>query len=284
MNPYLEVLTAAAIWGSAGVFIKLINLPASTVVSLRLGIASIVIAVYLITQRKSLARPNSLMISASILNGIRSYLYFLAYSLTSIGNAVIILYTWPFFASFFGSVYLKERLGFKKIILLFLAFVGIVIMFSGKEITFENKDFIGMNVMLVSSAIYGLIVPIFKKGLTSHTRTETIFYQNIAGAILFLPFLFINKPFPTFTQVSTAAAYSLLIGIVAYIFFFNALRKIPTATASLLSYFEVISALAFGVILFKEQITLNMITGGILIITTSILITRFDRKKEVVLE
>ncbi|MCP4135057.1 MAG: EamA family transporter, partial [bacterium] len=45
---------------------------------------------------------------------------------------------------------------------------------------------------------------------------------------------------------------------------------IKASTASLLTYFEVISALFFAVLFFDETITWNMLAGGSLIIIAAI--------------
>src|SRR5690348_15591053 len=106
LNPYLEVILAGVIWGSAGVFVKLLHLPSTTLTFFRLVTPTVFLLIYFLFKRKNfLKKLNGSIILASTFNGIRMYLYFLAYSLTSIGNAVVMLYTWPLFAVFFSVVF-----------------------------------------------------------------------------------------------------------------------------------------------------------------------------------
>lgn len=275
LNPYLAIILGATIGASSGVFIKLLDLPATTITFFRMFIPAAVLLVYLLYKKTRLFRGNyPLMMLASGLNAARMFLFFIAFLYTTIGNAVIILYTWPVFAVIFSAIFLKEKVSWRTAMLIALAFAGIVIMYSGKEISFGNQDFIGMAAMLVSAIIFSITAVIFKKELVNYGKTETIFYQNLLGAIVFLPFLFINRPLPTPIQATVASVYGFLIGIVAFILFFYALKKLKMSHYSLFTYWEVPAALVFSAIFFREAITLDMVLGGGLILTAGILLRK----------
>lgn len=277
-NPYLAIIIAATIGGSSGVFIKLIDLPATTITFFRMAIPVIILLVYLQHKGRKLFRGNyKIMMAASVLNATRMFLFFVGYLYTSIGNAVIILFTWPIFGSLFSAIFLKEKVSARTALLIGLAFGGIVIMYFNKEISFDSKDFIGMAAMLLSAILFSITAVIFKKELTNYSRTETIFYQNLVGAIAFLPFLFINAPFPTAMQIGAASFYGFLIGIIAFVLFFYALKRLKMSHYALFTYWEVIAALFFGVLFFGEHISWNMVLGGSLILSTGVLL----RKKKV---
>jgi len=283
LNPYLAIIFATTIAGSSGVFIKLLNLPPTSITFFRVFVPVAILLIYFGWKKPKLFQGNyKIMLFASGLNAARLFLYFVAYLYTSIGNAVIMLYSWPIFATVFGAIILKEKVTKKTAFLIGLAFFGLIIMYINKEISFASRDFIGMSAMLLSAIIYSLTVVIFKKELKNYTKTETIFYQNLVGAVIFLPFVFINKPIPTATQFSVASLYGFLIGIVAFLLFFFALKKLKMSHYSLFTYWEVPAALIFGVIFFKEIITLNIIAGGALIIIAGLLLK--EKKKSVLVE
>jgi drug/metabolite transporter (DMT)-like permease len=223
--------------------------------------------------RKIFRSIDKMMIFASSLNAVRMFFYFVGYTFTSIGNAVIILYSWPVFATIFSVLYLKEKISKRTAGLLGVAFLGIILIYSTSEISFASNDFIGMSAMLLSAAVYASTVVIFKKESHKYTQFETVFYQNVIGAFIFLPFLFVNV-FPTIGQLSILTIYAILIGLVGFSLFYSALKKIKASTASFLTYNEVLSALVFGVIILGETFTWNMIVGGTLIIGASVLLKK----------
>lgn len=175
-------------------------------------------------------------------------------------------------------MFLKEKLTRKKILLVLLAFIGIFIVFANKEFSFANKDFLGMSAMLISASLSAITTIFFKKELTNYSKYQLIFYQNAAGAIIFLPFLLINKPFPALPQVTVASIYSLIVGLIAFILWFSALKKTNASTVAIISYIEVVSALLLSALILKEAITWNMAVGGTIILGVSY----FAKKIEVI--
>ncbi|MCK5476678.1 MAG: DMT family transporter, partial [Candidatus Aenigmarchaeota archaeon] len=186
----------------------------------------------------------------------------------------IIVYTWPIFATIFSTIILKEKIIKRNIYLLMLAFTGTVFIFFNQKISFGNLEFLGLMFMFATAILHAFVIVIFKGQSDKNSKYETIFYQNIIGFLMFLPFIFINKPLPNLLQTGMGIAYGTFIGLVAYIFFFSALKKIKASTASHLTYVEVVSAIIFGMIIFKESLTWNVIVGGLLIITSTYLLKR----------
>ena len=275
LNPYLAIIIAATIGGSSGVFIKLIDLPSTSITFFRMAIPVLALLAYFHWKKVKLFQGNyNIMLVASGLNATRMFLFFVGYLYTTIGNAVIILFTWPIWASLFGALFLKEKVSRRTAILIGLAFSGLVIMYLNKEISFGNRDFIGMVAMLFSAILFSITAIIFKRELVRYSKTETIFYQNLVGAIIFTPFLFLNTPAPTIPQVTVASLYGFLIGIVAFVLFFYALRRLKMSHYSLFTYWEVIAAVIFGAVFFNEAITPNMLIGGGLILASGILLRK----------
>ena len=269
LTPYTEVLIAAIIWGSAGAFVKIIALPPTTLAFFRLAIPSIFfLALFTINKTPIFNGNNKLILLASTLNTARIFLYFVGFTFATISNAIIIFYTWPIFVTLLETTFLKEKTNNKTYGILLLAFLGILLVYANKEINLTNAEFIGLTAMLIAAMLNAIIITIFKKTSTTYTKYQMIFYQNIVGTIIFIPFLIFTIPLPTIEQTSIAITYATLIGIIAFILFFSAIKKLKASTISLLSYTEVISAIMFGVILFNETLTWNAIAGCILILAS----------------
>ncbi len=270
----LAVILAATMAGSSGVFVKHMEMPVTSMGFFRSLLPVLLMGGIMRYQRIPFFRGNyRLMTGISVLNVLRMYLFFTAYTYTSMGNAILISYTWPIFVNIFSAIFLKEIISRRNIILLVLAFLGIVIVSMNQPFSFENHDFIGMAAALGMALVYALTVVGFKKESHFYSPTEIIFYQNFAGVFLFLPFLFIN-PWPTNMDLMVSAGHSFFLGTIGFSFFFFGLRSLSASTASGLAYIEIVSALLFGIFVMNEPFTWNMAAGGALIILSTALLKR----------
>lgn len=273
---FYALIIAACIAGSSGLFIKEIEtLSPGAIAWLRAAFPALLLIVWLFYKRLNCFHGNyPKMLLSSFINAGRMYLYLIAFIYTSIGNAVILFYTWPIFATILGIFFLKENVSRKQIALMLLAFIGLGIAYSNKSFSFEDRDFIGMVSAVIASFGYAITVVLFKSETDNYHRNEIIFYQNFAGVLVFLPIFWTNAPLGEMKDFGFALGYAFVIGIVVFSLFFYGLKYLKASTASSIMYLEVVSAIAFGYLLLGEKLDLNMIIGGMIIILSSYFITR----------
>ena len=272
---HIKVVLAAIVWGSSGVFIKYLGLPAPLIAFFRVGIPVAVLAAWFIYHREPIfVNGIRLMLVASAVNALRLIFYFVGYLNAPIGNAVIILYTWPVFAVLMGYFFLNEPMPPRNIGLLVLAMAGIALVFSGKPFSLENQVFIGMGAMLLSALLNAASVTLFKHQSPRFSPLKILFFQNFLGVLVFLPFVFIHGNELTCQKTTIASLYALLVGVAGYGLFFFALRSIRASTASFLAYIEVVSAVLFGVWVFDEALSLHEIAGGSMILLASVMLKK----------
>ncbi|WP_394750373.1 DMT family transporter [Spongiimicrobium salis] len=275
------LILAAALAGLNGLIIKQVtSMTAGSIAWVRAFVPALVFSIWMLQKKVPFFRGNyKKMLGASAINALRMYLYLTAYILTSIGNAVIIFYIWPIFVALLGMLFLKEKLSKYQVFLIILAFIGLIIAYSHKTFTFEDRDFIGMLASLGAAIGYAITVIIFKSESQNYDKNETIFYQNIVSVLVFLPLFLLGYPAMEWGHFGIASIYGLLVGVVVFSLFFYGLKYLNAATTSSMMYLEVVSALILGHLVLKESLELNMILGGILIILSSFLLTRSHKKE-----
>lgn len=89
---------------------------------------------------------------------------------------------------------------------------------------------------------------------------------------MFIPFFIFNEPIPTALDITLGVSYGIMVGIVAYSFFFFGLKYLDASKASMLTYVEVVSAVFLGYLVLGEVLSWNMIVGGGCIILSTILL------------
>ncbi len=274
-NPVLKVVLATFIMGSSGVFIKYLQLPPIVLAFFRVAIPTILLFLYFRWQQVNVFRyPIRWMLLGSLLNAIRIYFYINSFVYTGLANAVIILYSWPVFTMIFSRLILGEKIPLRNAIILWLPVFGILLIFYNQPFSVENDDFIGMSSMLFSAIIYAFTVVIFKKESKHYSGFETVFFQNLVGSFVFFPFLFLTDFALTAINTGVLLLFTVSIGVIAFGLFFSALKSMKASIVSFLSYLEVLIATAYGIVLYGEKLSWNLIVGGCLIILSTLLLKK----------
>ena len=277
---YLEIVLAATLLSLSGPFTRWANLPSGAMTFMRTAVPSLVLGIWLIVRHlrggEAVFRFSGWLLLASLLNASRMLMFFEAYRLTSIGNAVIALYTWPAFAMVLGFLIMKEAFSLRDLALLILAFAGMVIVYSGAELSLEDQDFLGMSLMLLSSILYALTLILIRR--ENVDRLTSTFWQNIVGALVFAPaFLSALGSHPADSWMF-ASLNGLIVGTLAFSLLFSAFQKISAAAVGHISYLEVVFALLWSRVIFSEEITWRHLVGGGLIVASMIIRAELVRR------
>ncbi|NND33508.1 MAG: EamA family transporter [Saprospiraceae bacterium] len=272
---FLSVVIGSIIAGLTGIIIKNISVPASSIAFVRTALPTAILAIWMMNRRITFFRGNyKRMLLASVLNAIRMYLFLTAFIYTSITQAVIMLFTWPIFVNILSSFWLKEKISVKQLITLLMAFSGIVIIYGNQSFNLDNRDFIGMSAGILSALFYSISYIIYKTEIDNFHRNEIIFYQNLVGGFVFLPFFFFINPWPQLNDFPLLITYGILMGIVIFNFFFYGLKYLKASQASMIAYVEIISAVATGIIFMGDELSPQILVGGLCILVSIYLIRR----------
>jgi Predicted permeases len=265
------IVFAAILSSISGLLVKYMQIPATSMASIRMATPVILVSMWLLWRGKPLFRHGyRTMLYGSVLNALRMWFFFNAFIYTTMSNAIIVLYTWPIFATILGVFFLKEQVNRMQLLSLMISFVGILIVYWGFDFSLEDNDFIGLTAGVLCAFFYACSIVIFKSKSSDFDPWETIFFQNLIGAIIFLPMLLINTPAPRPMDWTLALTHGVVIGIIMFAFFFYGLRHIAASKASMVSYLEVISALILGHLVFGDQLTTQMIIGAAIIMSSTL--------------
>ncbi len=270
MNPVLQIAIATVLLGSSGVFIKFADLSPFVTTFFRAGIPlAIVSGIFFYRKEPLFWGVSPLLLFISFLDAIRGLCYVIGFSYADLSSAVIILYTWPLFATLFSWVFLKEAIPKRNLLLLPCFLLGIVVIYAEGEISLSSSNFLGLTSVLISAILVACTVVMYKDKSDTFSVYRLIFYQNLFAGVLAFPFLLFTRPFPNLFESTMGISYGFLIGFVGFVLFFSALNKLKASTTAILCYLEVLSTIIFGVLFFKEQLSPNVMMGASLILGAS---------------
>ncbi len=213
-------------------------------------------------------RPTRLLIARGIFGWLGTILYFTAISLTTIGNATLLCYTYPIFATLLGILFLRERSGAGTLSALAASFAGMVLIFGPTGTGMRLGEMVG----LIGGACSGAAIVTVRELRRTEPAGSIFYYFNLVGMVLTLPLVLFHFVFPTAREallllgMAVSATGGQLLMTVAY-------RYVTAAEGSILSMLTVVLSAGLGVLLFSEKITWFYGAGALLILGSGIFLS-----------
>jgi drug/metabolite transporter (DMT)-like permease len=266
---WILLISLAAIWGSAFMFIKIsaVEFGPILLVTLRLLIAGLVFMPLLLKKQNRLQfKPylSSILIIAVVSNALPFTLFAFA-SLGATSNMLGILNgTTAFLTTFIAYFWLKEFISSKQIVGLFLGFIGVVILVNPAN---GSSTILASMCALVGSLCYAFNGNYLQKYHQNSNKIVLIGWSMLFGGLLMLPLAVFNLPnqmpnFNSFLALLWLAVVSTGIGYLAYVRLIDRIGAVKTST---LTYLLPVFSIIWGAIFLNENITL-IIFGGFMFV------------------
>ena len=275
---FLAVGTAASIWGTLGLFAKIlyaegVSFEALVAVRASLGWTAMLLFVLLRRGAGSLrvVRRDLLFLFPLGILGIGAFywLYFFTVRESTVGTAAILLYSSPAFVALLAWIFLKETLGLLRLLALTLTFGGIFLVVGGYDPGTLEVSPLVLTAGLLSGLTYGLY-SIFGKPMAGHLEPAVI----LSYALGFGSLLLVLAALPTFyTLVGLSSrSYALLFMLavvhtaLAFGLYTVGLKRLDAGQAAIVATVEPVVAGAIGVVLLGEKLTALKVIGALLVL------------------
>lgn len=264
----MQMTLAMVISGTVGWPVVMLGQPATTVVFWRCAfgaLAMLVVCALLGLLKKGLLTRR--LAAIAVLGGIALVLnwtlLFAAYSYASIAVATITYHVQPFMLVGLGVLFFGEKLTATKLGWLLLAFVGMLLIITGKQNAGDASShyFTGVLLALGAAFMYAVAAAIVKqlKAVPPHL---IVLIQLSVGALLLAPFADLGS------LPSTASVWLLLatLGLVhtglMSSLLYSAIQKIPTSLVGALSFIYPLVAIIVDWRVFGHRLSLLQLLGA----------------------
>ncbi len=270
-------ILAALMMATLGIFSRTIHLDAEVVIFFRLFFGGLLLLLLLLLQQKQrylLHKPHWSTICSGIFLAAFAGCYFKAMSLTTLVNAVIILYLAPIAASIFAHFFMGERLRMINLLLIGLALFGFAtILEFNFHLTGENLR--GLLFALGSMATYAAFICCNRVIPATAPVYAKSFLQLLVGTLCIAPFAFADGAGILLHFSATTWLWLLAVGLfpgfLGTFLAVWALTRLSAVTFGTFSYLEPIFVILFGWLLFNEQPGLLQAVGCCLVIISGIM-------------
>ena len=274
----LAVVAAASIWGTLGLFAKIlyaqgVSFESLVAVRASVGWVAVMVFVFATGTAKSLRvsrRDLSFLAPLGLVGiGLFYLLYFYTVRESTVGTAAILLYSSPAFVVVLAWLFLNEALNAAKVLALFLTAGGVLLVAGAYDPS--NLEVTPMVLLtgLLSGLTYGLY-SIFGRPVTGHLRPSII----LSYALFFGSSLLVVAALPTLDTLANlpASSYALLLmlavvhttlGFALYTF---GLGRLGAGRAAIIATVEPVVAGVLGTTLLGEDLTAPKLAGALLVI------------------
>jgi drug/metabolite transporter (DMT)-like permease len=278
LKSYLMILISAVGFGSYGIWSRLMGQEFGIFFQawVRSGLILIfLIPIGLITKSfKKVERADIKWLLASVLFGAATQapLYY-AYNHMDIGTTTLIFYSMYLITSYIvGTFFLREKIGYLKIISLLLAFMGLAMIFGFSLMKFS---ILALILALINGIASGGEVSFTKKSTDKYSSIQISVYVWLGIFLTHLPISLIigekQIPFNILNGTWLAMLAYALVGLTAFWLVIEGYRRVDASIGGLIGLMEIIFGVVFGILFFHERLTVLIVTGGLLIIFAAML-------------
>ncbi len=267
--------------GYFGMSIINANLSVSNMLFWRFLVSSILISFLLLPKLKSIrvsfVELLKVIFYGSAFYSLSTMIYFTASKCIGTGIAMVIFFIFPAIVLFLNWLLYKTRITKIFYAALALIMVGLMLLVDISDFTF---DVMGIGLALLSACLYACYIVASKRNnlpplLSTLMVSIGCMITCFMGAIMSGSFVIPSTP--------SVCMHIIGMGVICtalpILFFLESLKYISSEKASMLSVFEPVFVVIFGVILMNEKISMLQIFGIITILSGASMALIKDTKK-----
>lgn len=280
MKSKLQFISSMLIFGTIGLFRRMIPFPSSLIAASRGLIGTLFLILFLLTTHQKLNWTHirkslfPLLLSGTMM-GFNWILLFESYNYTSVAVSTVCYYMAPVFVILASPVLFKTALTQKKIFCAITAFSGILLVSGIFTTDFTGlHEITGVLLGLGAAILYASVILINKKMSDIQAFDRTVMQLGTSAMVLF-PYTLMTEDLSSLSLNGQTIILLLITGIVhtgiAYALYFISIKEMEPESIALYSYIDPMSAILFSAIFLQESIALIEIIGIVLILGSAVL-------------
>lgn len=264
----LKVHCTAVFFGASGIFGALIQSSAEMIVLGRVMIAFAMISLYFLWKKQPLVKLNLKQIGQQAVSGgllaAHWVTFFTAVKVGGVAVATLGFASFPAFVALFESLFFREKLRFREVVLLIAITIGLILV--TPEFTFGNEATQGLLWGILSALVYGILAVFNRNTMSKISGVQSSWWQYLFVTLLLFPFSITEFPQVSAQDWFWIFCVGFLCTTFAYTLFISSLDTINARTASMIISLEPVYAIVIAWICFGEMPTFKMIIGGAIIL------------------
>ena len=261
------VISSAVLWSTAGLFVRIADMDVWSMVAWRSAFSFVTLGAFVLIRRRwtkkgvkgTFGMPG---VVACVVSTVAAITYIASLQWTTVANVMTVYATLPFVATGIAFLWLHDRVTYRFVIAGCLAFLGVVISVGA---AMSANDLLGILAAFIMTAGCATQIVIAKRFPSMDSTMMTVL-AALACFCIALPLM--QYSIPTSTQLLACAFYGIFTTGIGYVLLLLGSRRIGSGEAGLLSMLDVILGPIWVWIFYSEEITLPVLLGGAVVLTS----------------
>ncbi len=276
----LKIHFAVILFGLAGLFGKLILLPAIIIVFGRVLFASLSLWIYakIIGQSLTLVNKRDLwfFVGMGILLAVHWISFFYSIQISTVAIGLLTYATFPIFTALLEPLFFKEKHRFQDILWAGVAFIGVALVIP--DLNFENKVTQGAFWGVISGVTFAILSIVNKRFTDHYSGLSIALFQDVVATIILLPLVFLYPASWILKDVLLLVLLGVVFTGISHSMFISGLKNIKAHTASIIASLEPVYGILAAILVLKEYPDWQMILGGMIILFASFWVTGYSMR------
>ncbi|MCK8046806.1 DMT family transporter [Shewanella sp. 1CM18E] len=272
----LELHFAVLLFGGTALFSKLIPLSALDITLLRCVVAATVLALIVKLSKQSIrlsaTKDYLIAIGLGVIVSLHWVTYFASMQLSSVAIGMIAFFTYPVMTVLIEPIVTKTKLKLTDVISGIAVLIGVALLIP--EASLGNDVTLGIAIGILSAALFTARNLLHKRYFSAYSGQQAMLYQTSVAVVFLAPWL--NVELSSIEQ--NVWWLIILLGVVftaaPHALFTSALRLLSAKTVGLVSCLQPFYGAVLALFLLGEDLALNTIVGGTLVVVTALFETQ----------
>ena len=251
----------------------------NSVLFYRYGLAVVIMALFMIVQRKSFSvtiKELCILMPLGVLFVLSSLTLFESFHYMDAGVASTLLFVYPVLVAVMMAVFFKEKVTAVTVFSILLSLSGIGLLYGGGDT--GTLSLTGVMFVLASSLSYAIYIVVVNKSSLRMSSVKLTFYVMLFGLSVIIINALIGGEDTAIQRLTTlrmwifASILALFPTVISLILMVIAVHEIGSTPTAVMGALEPLTAVVLGVTLFNEAFTFRLAVGIILILSAVIMI------------
>lgn len=290
LKAIIFIIILTLLWGFNYTAIKYSNRGISPVFAstLRSIIASICGLIYCLRRGERLFHTDIMLFHGfmvGLMFGLEFACIYFGMLYTDAARSVLFVYLSPFVVAVGAHLFLRgDRLNFLKTLGLFLAFMGIFVVFGGRPKTAKPTMLIGDILEIAAAFFWGATTLYIKKFMAERVHPiNTFLYQLFFSIPILLILSILLEPkwiYGVDLYIVASLFYqSVIVAFMSYFIWFKLIHEYSVSRLSAFTFFTPIFGILFGILFLNEEFTFSLMVG-LPLVSMGIFLVNWRRRRE----